>query len=96
MENLQYLAGWIPQTSATAVLLAAVWAVLQGRIIPRSTHEEVRRDRDAYRTGADTALAATREMATNVARLTAAVEQLAASQRETLSLVHQLLPARPQ
>jgi hypothetical protein len=85
------LAGWIPQTGATGLLLLAVWAVLAGRIVPRATHEEVRRDRDAYRVAADTALAATREMAANVARLTAAVEQLAASQRETLSLVHQLV-----
>lgn len=88
---LSDLAGWVPQTGATGLLLLAVWAVLNGRIVPKATHDEVRRDRDAYRVAADTALAATREMATNVARLTAAVEQLAASQRETLSLVHQLV-----
>lgn len=91
MDALTNLSGWIPQTGAVGLLLTAVWAVLAGRIVPRATHEEVRRDRDAYRTAADVALAATREMATNVARLTAAVEQLAASQRETLSLVHQLV-----
>ncbi len=68
---------------------------MTGRIVPRATHDEVRKDRDAYRLAAETALVATREMSNNVARLTGAVEQLAASQRETLMLVHQLVPGGP-
>jgi hypothetical protein len=91
------LAGWIPQTGAVGLLLLAVWAVLAGRIVPRVTHEEVRKDRDAYRAAAETALKASGEMSshvgaltTAVGQLTAAVEQQATTQRETLSIVRQL------
>ena len=52
------LAGWIPQTGATGVLLLAVIWVLRGKIIPRAMHDEVRADRDAYRAAAETALIA--------------------------------------
>lgn len=88
------LSGWIPQTGATGLLLAAVWAVLTGRIVPRATHNEVRMDRDAYRRTAETALEAAAQSAANVSRLTAAVEQLAGTQREMLALVQQLVPVR--
>lgn len=96
------LAGWMPQTGAVGLLLLAVWAVLSGRIIPRATHDEVRKDRDAYRAAAETALAATAESAAQVERLTtavgqltAAVQQQAQTQSETLSLVRQLAPGTP-
>lgn len=89
------LSGWVPQVGAVGLLLAAVWAVLMGRIVPRSTHEEVRRDRDTYRTAAETALAASAEMSGHVGRLVSAVEQLTAAQRETLDLVRRLAPASP-
>jgi hypothetical protein len=93
------LAGWVPQSGAVGLLLLAVWLVLSGRIVPRSTHEDVRRDRDAYRVAAETALTASSEMSSHVERLTtavgqltAAVQQQAETQRETLSLVRQLAP----
>jgi hypothetical protein len=86
------LAGWAPQTGAVGLLLAAVWAVLTGRIVPRSTHDEVRRDRDVYRAAAETALKANVEQAASVAKLTSTVETLTASQRETTDLVRRLLP----
>lgn len=86
------LAGWIPQTGAVGLLLLAVLAVLTGRIIPRATHEEVRHDRDTYREAAEKALAASAEMSSHVGRLVSAVEQLTASQRETLDLVRRLTP----
>jgi hypothetical protein len=93
------LLGWVPQTGALGLLLLAVWAVLSGRIIPRKTHEDVRHDRDTYRTAALTALAASAEMSGHVAGLTAAVGQLttavqrqADTQQETLTLVRRLAP----
>lgn len=86
------LAGWIPQTGAVGLLLIAIAMVLGGRIVPRATHLEVRADRDAYRRAAETALAASAEMSGHVGRLVGAVEQLTASQRETLDLVRRLVP----
>lgn len=89
------LAGWIPQTGAVGLLLAAVWAVFTGRLIPRATHNEVRHDRDVYRAAAEQALAASAEMSSHVGRLVSAVEQLTAAQRETLDLVRRLVPEAP-
>lgn len=83
---------WIPQAGATGLLLVAVWLVLSGRIVPRSLHDEVRRDRDVYRAAAETALKASAEQAANVGKLASAVETLTASQRETTDLVRRLLP----
>jgi hypothetical protein len=37
----------IVQGGAVAVLLAALWLVLRGQLVPRSTLEDVRADRDA-------------------------------------------------
>jgi len=88
------LAGWVPQTGAVGLLLAAVWLVLTGRIIPRSVHDEVRRDRDMYRAASETALRVNSEQAANVGTLTSAVETLTASQRETTDLVRRLLADR--
>jgi len=95
------LAGWIPQTGATGVLLLAVIWVLRGKIIPRAMHDEVRADRDVYRAAAETSLKASAEMSshvgsltTAVGQLTAAVEQQAQTQRETLALVRQLAPGQ--
>lgn len=89
------LVGWIPQTGALGLLLMAIWAVLTGRIIPRATHDEVRRDRDAYREAAERSLAASAEWSGHVGRLVSAVEQLTAAQRETLDLVRRLAPSPP-
>jgi hypothetical protein len=89
------LAGWIPQTGALGLLLVAIWAVLTGRIIPRATHDEVRRDRDIYRAAAEKALAASAEASGHVGRLVSAVEQLTAAQRETLDLVRRLAVVPP-
>lgn len=84
------LVGWLPQTSAVGLLLLAVWLVLTGRIVPRTIHNEVRQDRDVYRVAAETALAASVEMSGHVGRLVTAVDQLTASQRETLEVVRRL------
>jgi hypothetical protein len=90
------LVGWIPQTGAVGLLLVALfWAVMSGRIVPRATHEEVRRDRDVYRAAAESALDASREMSSHVGRLVSAVEQLTAAQRESLDLLHRMVPASP-
>lgn len=86
------LAGWVPQAGATGLLLAAVWLVLTGRIVPRSTHDEVRRDRDTYRAAVETALAASGENAANVRQLVGAVQELTTTQRETLDLVRRWAP----
>lgn len=86
------LAGWVPQAGATGLLLAAVWLVLTGRIVPRALHDEVRRDRDNYRAAAETALAASSEQASNVRQLVTAVQELTATQRETLDLVRRWAP----
>lgn len=89
------LASWLPQASATGVLLAAVWLVLAGKIVPKALHDEVRTDRDTYRMAAETALKAATEAAGSVQQLTAAVEKLATTQRETLDLVRRLVPTEP-
>jgi hypothetical protein len=89
------LAGWIPQTGAVGLLLAAVAMVLTGRIVARPLYLEARADRDRAQRAADTAIAANIEMSANVARLVGAVEQLTAAQRETLDLVRRLVPTAP-
>lgn len=89
---LPELAGWVPQAGATGLLLVAVWLVLSGRIVPKGLHDEVRRDRDTYRAAAETALAASAEQASNVRQLVAAVQELTATQRETLDLVRRWAP----
>lgn len=83
----------------TVLVALGVVLVLLGWLIPRSTHREVRADRDAYKAAALTALAASDKMGDNVERLTtavgqqsAAIEQQIALQRETLALVRQLVP----
>lgn len=86
------LSGWVPQAGATGLLLMSVWLVLTGRIVPRSTHDEVRVDRDAYRDAAQAAIKANTEAAGHVGRLTSAVEQLTAAQRETLALLQKVVP----
>ena len=86
------LSGWIPQTGAVGLLLATFWLMFTGKIIPWRIHNEVRQDRDTYRTAAETALAATAEMSGHVGKLVSAVEQLTAAQRETLDLVRRLVP----
>jgi hypothetical protein len=89
---LAELAGWVPQAGATGLLLVAVWLVLSGRIVPKGLHDEVRADRDIYRTAVEKSLAANAEQAVNVGRLVSAVEQLTAAQRETLDIVRRLAP----
>jgi hypothetical protein len=79
------LTGWIPQAGAVGLLLTAVWLVLTGKIVPKSLHDEVRQDRDAYRAAAETAIAATVKTAASVDRLTQAVEELTAAQRDLLA-----------
>ena len=76
-------------TGLVGTVIYGLRLLLVGKLVPGRLHDEVRKDRDAYRAAADTALAATREMSGNVARLTSAVEQLAATTREILALVSQ-------
>jgi hypothetical protein len=89
------LAGWIPQTGAVGLMLGTFWLVFTGKLVSWRIHNEVRTDRDAYRRAAETALAASAEMSAHVGRLVGAVEQLTASQRETLELVRRLVPVVP-
>jgi hypothetical protein len=89
------LAGWIPQGGAVGLMLGAFWLVFTGKLVSWRIHNEVRTDRDTYRRAAETALAASAEMSAHVGRLVGAVEQLTASQRETLDLVRRLVPAAP-
>ena len=86
------ITGWIPQAGATGLLLTAVWLVLSGKIIPKTIHDEARKDRDAYRIAAETALAASKENADAVRHLTRAVEQLTVTTTQTLELVRALVP----
>lgn len=89
---------WLPQSGAVGLLSVTVLLILLGRIVPRVTHNEVRKDRDDYRKAAEKALAGASEMSSHVGQLTTAVGQLttavqqqAETQRETLSLVRQLM-----
>jgi type IV secretory pathway TrbF-like protein len=63
----------------------------RGRLVPGVIYDDVRGQRDAWKTAAETYAAASAEMSAHVARLVSAVEQLTAVQRETTALVRQLV-----
>lgn len=75
-----------------AIVLAGLRSLLTGKLVPGKLHDEVRVDRDNYKTAAETALTATREMSANVARMTVTMEKMADSQREMLALLRQVAP----
>lgn len=86
---------WVMQGGAVGLLLAAMWLVLTGRILARSTLQDVRSDRDLWRATAETALKANAELSGHVGRLVDTADQLVTSQRETQALVRQLVASLP-
>lgn len=48
------LANWGPDALLTAIVSAVVWAILTGRLVPRSTLLDMRQDRDYWRTAHET------------------------------------------
>lgn len=72
------LTGYIPGASIGTLLALAVWLILTGRLVPRSHLDESRGREDMWRETAQTALAATGEMSTQVGQLADVVRQLVA------------------
>lgn len=66
--------------------------LIRGRLIQGVIYDDVRAQRDRWQDTATTALDATTEMSAHLTRLISAVEQLTATQRETLELVRRLVP----
>ena len=68
--------------------------IARGKLIQGVIYDDVRGQRDSWRKAAETALATNSKHSDNEQRLVAAVEQLTATQRETLALVRLLVPQR--
>ena len=83
------IAGFV--SALATVIIAGLRGLTSGRIVVGRHYDDARADEEAWRRATETSLAANTEMASNVARLVAAVEQLTVTTRETQALVRQLV-----
>ena len=65
------LGQWGPDALITSIVAGVMWAILTGRLVPRSTLTDMRQDRDYWRTAHETSEGTRRIMAGQVERLLA-------------------------
>lgn len=82
---------WVTQGGAVALLLAAIWLVLTGKIVPRSTLMQQRADLLAWKDAAEKAQATNAQMAEHMTKLVSTVDLAVDTMRETQRLVAQSL-----
>lgn len=93
--SLDTITPWVTQGGAVALLLAAMWLVLTGKIVPRSTLIQQRQDLLAWREAAEKANATNALMAEHMGQLVSTVDKAVDTMQQTQRLVSQALAVVP-
>jgi enterochelin esterase-like enzyme len=91
---LDQITPWVTQGGAVALLLAAMWLVLTGRIVARSVLDQQRLDLLAWKDAAEKANTTNAEMSGHMGQLVVTVDKAVDSMRETQQLIREVLAAR--
>lgn len=73
--------------TAPGMLFVAVWLILTGRIVPRSTHQDARDDRDQWKAAHGRSEEARGLLLEELRRTTTALERLAGSKDLSVALL---------
>jgi hypothetical protein len=85
---------WIPQGGAVGLLLLAMWLVLTGRIVARSTMDQMRTDLSVWRTVAENSQNTLSELTGHFGRLVTTTDKIVEQQGETQRLLREVLATR--
>ena len=87
--------GWIVDLGALGILLLMFWMWITGKFYSKPSYDDMKEDRDKWRTVAETALTAVREHAASVDKGTEAQRALTSSVGELAGLVRRIGPTAP-
>lgn len=91
---IETITPWVTQGGAVALLLAAMWLILTGKIVARSSLQQQREDLLPWKEAAEKALATNAEMAAHMGQLVSTVDKAVEVMLETQRLVRDALPRK--
>ena len=79
----------------SGMAVAAVWLILAGRIVPRSTHQDARDDRDQWKNAHSRSEESRRLLLDELRRMTTAMERLAGQKDLGVALLRSIRSGTP-